>query len=318
MQRLRNIAIRCARALELVLCAVFVAGAILKARDINLFIVQISYYGVVSEKSLQTFSALGTLWVESALGIALLLGCRARGLTFAALLALLAAFTGLIAYGWAFHGLKDCGCFGPVEISPSVSIAKNVALALLAGAAWWGFAAGGRLKASWRRFLLSAATCIIAASGTAFYSHLQIEPPVEADRPFAQFVFEVEGQPFDLGKGEYLVVLLSMTCPHCMDSVPGLNELLYTPDVPPVVALCYEEKPGALDEFRDSTGAEFPMYSLGNSRVLTFFTLLGDGKEPPRIVYVRDGSALVDWFETAPTPDEVLDAITPLRPSSPQ
>lgn len=318
MQRLKNIAIRCARVLELVLCAVFVAGAVLKARDINLFIVQISYYGVVSEKSLQTFSALGTLWVESALGIALLLGCRARGLTFAALLALLAAFTGLIAYGWAFHDLRDCGCFGPIEISPPVSVAKNVALALLAGAAWWGLAAGGRLKASWRRFVLSVGMCIIAASGTVFYSYCHIEPPVEADRPFAQFVFEADEQSFDLGKGEYLVVLLSMTCPHCMDSVPALNELLYTPDIPPVVALCYEEKPGALSEFRDSTGAEFPLYSLGEKRVLTFFTLLGDGKEPPRIVYVRDGRALVDWFETAPTPDEALDAITRLRASNPQ
>ena len=72
--------------------------------------------------------------------MALLFGWRFRAVLYGAVLALLGVFTGLILYGWMFKNLKDCGCFGPIEISPGMSILKNAVLALMCMAAWlfWG------------------------------------------------------------------------------------------------------------------------------------------------------------------------------------
>jgi hypothetical protein len=292
---------------------VFLAGAILKAMNINLFTVQISYYGVLAQPAWTSAAALGTLGLETGLGVALVLGVRLRGVTFAAVLALLAVFTGLIAYGWAFHNLKDCGCFGPIEISPGVSIAKNVVLAALAALAWWCSMQIGVRPLRWMIGTGKLLLVLGCAVGMAAYSYLHLESVAPTERPFAQFVFDIDGVPYDLGVGEYMVVMLSMTCEDCMASVPALNDLSLMPDLPPLVALCYEVHEGAMEEFRQTTDPLFPMYSLGD-RVRLFFSLVGgEPPEPPRLNYVRDGERIVFWDLTIPSVDEVFAALEPYR-----
>jgi hypothetical protein len=294
------------RPAEVILGGVFLVGALLKALDVNRFAVQITYYGVVARPDLVSLVALGTPGVETFLGMALLLRLRLRGMTFAAVLGLLAVFTGLIAYGWAFHGLKDCGCFGPIEMSPEVSIAKNVLLGVLAAIGWSGYWKNPLKPANVKVFCVQGMACAVLACAVALYSLAHLEKVKESERPFAQFVFEVDGVPYDLGKGEYFVAMLSMTCEHCMASVPALNDLTNTPGFPPVVALCYEEKPGALEDFQAQTSPIFPLYSLGD-RLRTFFSFVG--QEPPRFYLVRDGNPVAHWDETVPEVQDVL-AIT--------
>ena len=293
---------------------VFLAGAVLKAVDINLFVVQISHYGVVEKQALLALSALATLWVETALGTALVLRLRLKGLTFAALIVLLLVFAGLIAYGWAFHDLDDCGCFGPIEMSPRVSIAKNVVLIILGILAWCGSRRRPKPSAPkrvWPVRLAKALVCAVAASCLTCYgySHLEavVDPGDEGARPFAQFVFEIDGMEWDLGVGEYFVVMLNTTCEHCMESVEQLNELALIPEFPPIVGLCFEEEEGELADFREMTAPEFPLYSLGD-RVRVFYSLVGEA--PPRFIYARDGRQIVFWDETLPDPDVLLDAFS--------
>jgi hypothetical protein len=228
-------------------------------------------------------------------------------LTFAAVLGLLAVFTGLIAYGWAFHGLKDCGCFGPIEMSPEVSIGKNVLLGILAVIGWSGYRKNPLKPVNVKVFCAQGMACVLLACGMVLYSFAQLEKVKEKERPFAQFIFEVDGIPYDLGKGEYFVAMLSMTCEHCMASVPALNDLTNTPGFPPIVALCYEEKPGSLEDFRAQTSPVFPLYSLGG-RERTFRSF---AQEPPRFYLVRDGDPVAYWDETVPEPQEVLKITTP-------
>ncbi|MDQ1257465.1 MAG: hypothetical protein QG656_2070 [Candidatus Hydrogenedentes bacterium] len=311
---------RLSRAAEIALGAVFLAGAVLKALDINLVTVQIRAYGLFSDPTLLACAALGTLLIETGLGIALVSGLRLRGGTFAALVALLAVFTGLIAYGWIYNDLADCGCFGPIEMSPRVSIAKNVILLLIAAVAWHG--ASKHSARPWiKAFVATVAALALAGYAYAHLENVPIVPenPVDDTQPgpFAEFVFDADGIHYDLGKGEFFIVMLNTTCEHCMASVESVNELSLAADFPQVVGICYEEEPGLLDTFRDMTAPIFPLYSLGD-RIRLFFSLVGE--VPPRFILARDGEQIAYWDETAPTAEQVQQARdglwTPPEPES--
>ncbi len=307
----KKLATHAARYAELTLGVVFLAGAVLKALDIDLFTMQIRSYGLFDDPLWLARAALGTLTAETALGTAFVLGLRLRGWTCAAVTALLVVFTGLIAYGWAFHHLEDCGCFGPIEISPGISIGKNAALLFLTAVAWLGLRKQ-ETAASLRKSvgLVQTCVCVGLAGALVLYGYLHIEPvvePTEENRPFAQFAFDIDKTAFDLGTGEYLVVMLNTTCEHCMESVESLNKLVSLPDFPPIVGLCFEEEPGMLEEFCEITAPLFPIYSLGD-RIRTFFSLVGEA--PPRFIYVRNGIQIAYWDEKAPDPNLVFLART--------
>ncbi len=293
------------RPAEILLGAVFVTGALLKAADVNLFVVQITHYGVLSDPGFVSAAALGTLWVEIWLGCALVLGARLLGMVHAAVLALLVVFTGLIGYAWAFHGIQDCGCFGPIEMSPGVSIGKNAVLILLCLFAWRGCWRSPQLSASRRSVLIRYGISVVAACGVASYAYAHLEAAPKKDGAFSEFVFEVDGEKYDLGIGEYFVPVLSMTCDHCMASVEKINALMETPGFPQVAALCYEEAEGGLADFEARTGPGFPLHSLGSS-IRTFFNLIGQA--PPRFYLIRDGQPVKFWDETVPSAEEVSAA----------
>ncbi len=297
------------RSTEFVLGCVFLTGAVLKATDINLFTVQILYYRVFEAPDLLAASALGALFIETGLGMALVLRVWCRGLTLVAVAALLTVFTVLIIYGWSFHDLEDCGCFGPIEMSPPVSIAKN--LVLLGLAAFAGYLlAPLRVEKPFSKLTSTAKvfTCLLIAGVITAYAYTQLEPVNETEKrggPFSQFVFEAGGRKWDLGDGEYLVVMLSAGCEHCMEVIQPLNDWTTVPGFLPIVGLCYEEEPGSLEEFRAFTEPEFPLYSVGD-RIRTFFSLVGD--VPPRFIYVVDGRQAAYWDYDLPPIQDVIDA----------
>ena len=303
-----------ARAAELALGVVFLAGAILKARDINLFAVQIDHYGVVPHKSWLPLIALAVLALESGLGCALLLGLRLRKLVLSGVGGLILLFSGLITYAWVFHGLKDCGCFGPLEMSPGVSLLKNLVLAALVAIS---FVLRLPLDSTRRSALVKLTFSLLLALGLAGYAHTKLQVAaipatiVPADSDAAERLFtplkltDENGQEFDLGKGDYLVAVMSMTCEDCQASVPTVNELQSNLNIP-LVALCFEEHEGALREFREKTQAVFPLLSIGD-QILLFNNLIGD--EPPRFHAIHDGKSLKYWDMTPPTAQEVADAL---------
>ena len=306
---MRQLLPKLARPLELVLAAIFAAGVALKALDINRFAVQISGYGVLSSTSLLAPAAVTVLGIEAAVAVLLLLGPSARSLLYLFVQGLLVAFSALIVYGWAFQDLGDCGCFGPLEMSPGLSIAKNLIMSCLAAAAWWGFR--GHVPAPDARTdtAKKGAVAFVVALGLAIGISTTLDRAQSSTpTPFAQFAFTTDKGRFALGSGEYLVALLSTGCEHCKAEVPALNALASYPGLPPLVALCYEELDGQLDEFRAFTLPEFPLHSLG-SQTLLFFDLLGDAPQPPRLVLVRNGAAVTSWNSEMPEGATVADAI---------
>ncbi len=322
-----------ARVCELVIGLFFVVGAVPKAADINRFSVQMSAYHVITDKAYLPWFALATLFAEMSLGVALLLGLRLKGVTVLCLQLMLAVFTGLILYAWLVHGLEDCGCFPLIKMTPPVSIAKNVALFALGCVVWRVLVRKPKTDdlerelsgettektASWRGPALRFVLAFAAAAAAVGYAALRVEhiataAPAgtakgeKAGIDFSQFVFVTDMGSFDLGKGTYLVPILSMTCEECMGKVPLLNDLMSQPGLPPMVALCYEDKPGDLDDFRGKTQPMFPLHALGDQPLL-YFNLRGE--DPFRLTLVRDGHVLAHWDGKVPPAQEVTGALKP-------
>jgi len=332
------------RSAEILLGVLFIAAAVLKALDMDAFFVQVRLYGVVHEPSLVRLAAWTSLTVESVLGIGLLTGIRLRGLTAVLTGVMLIGFTALIAYAWKYKGLSDCGCFGKyVQMSPGVSIAKNVVMLALAVVAGIGARRMETPSEAPNRFLrppksvqaVLAVACAILVGGTARWAQ---ETPAKvvttpATRPtanvnaapFAQFQLEFEGRKYDLGKGDYIVAMLSASCDHCKAAVPALNAYTINPELPTLVALVHsdagkpDEDKKELTSFRDETRPEFPtvlMYpDLTNDKLL-FYGFVGNA--PPRFYVIRDGKELQHWDDlTPPSAEAIMDAMNAAAATKP-
>lgn len=300
---------KAARPLEVLLGIIFLLGAFMKAIDLNLFAVQIEAYHVLSQKAYLPVAALSTLAVELLLAAALLIGVRLRLLTYALYELLLVLFTGLILYGWIFHGLEDCGCFGALEMSPGVSIAKNAILAFLGAIALYGFYRESLEPPRFALVKMGVASLLSAAILLFGYYDLKkqdLDHDIEETGAYARFVIDTDLGHFNLGNGEYIVALLSMSCEHCLEETPALNDLMLMPEVPPMIALCLEENKGDMDRFRDLAQPIFPLHSLGG-QVRLFFNLIEE--DTLGVCYVRDGHQIRYWDGRVPEYDELMEVI---------
>ena len=300
-----------ARWVEIIVGAFFLVSAAAKAVDMEAFGVQISAYNVVKDASVVRGSAYVALALETLLGALLVAGIRYSGAVHLLSAGMILVYSTLVVYAWQFHGLEDCGCLGSwIVLGPVETLLKNVALVGLIGFAWIGARASGVAKEPARpgrnfsRPIAAAGmSAVLALAAYDLVTTPQVTPgaPVDEDpsRPYARFVFEADGESFDLGHGKHLVALLNATCEHCQASVPALNEIFVADGMPELVALMMGG-PAEIEEFRNSTA---PVFALHGIDTPTFMELLGS--TPPRLAYVVDGrpEQIWDWHEEMPSAD---------------
>jgi hypothetical protein len=300
--------IRFARTLEVLLGLAFILAAAFKAYDMHTFWVQIRGYGVLRNAELVWAAAYFCLCLETLVGAALVAGFRCRGWTWVLTGALLICFTALISYGWAFHDLEDCGCFGTfIEMGPAESILKNLVMLAMLVTIWQGSrhaaeVAGSRVTATTRCALFGA--CLAVVLGGAALADQRPAVVVEKAQPFAELVLNDQGSNLHLGRGEYVVAMMSTTCPHCIASVEKLNQFTATPGMPPVVCIMIGDE-NSLEDFQIQTDPQFPAVLLDNP--VAFFQLIHPSDEPPRFIAVRDGAVLKYWDIDVPSVEEVLN-----------
>lgn len=308
---------RMGRVIEVVLGIFFLATAAMKAWNLEGFGVQISAYGVVKDAGLVAVSAYVAVIIETVLGAALVGGVRLKGLTYLATAGLTVVFSGLILYGWLAKGIEDCGCFGDfVQMGPRSSLAKNGVLLGLLGLAWAGVRGVEVVGMSRRLGYRYAAFGILSVfavgvvgevrSSGADGPEIPVANGVAGEGEFARFRFEARGETVDLGKGEYLVALLSATCGHCQESVPALNALYVESDLPQLVALMMGDEDEMAD-FHALTAPEFITHPLPPLVFMEFM----DGP-PPRLVHTRDGRETTEWYwvDDAPSVEMVTQGIS--------
>jgi hypothetical protein len=305
--------VRIARTIEIIIGLFFVVAAALKAADIPAFQVQIMNYGVVENPAILAPLAVFVTALETLLGALLITSLTLRGATWLATQLVLLGFTLLIAYAWAFEGLSDCGCLGSqIKMTPPQSIAKNLIMMAALGFAVMSRAASRLRQAEPEtsppptrtklRSLITAGLCMaVLITGLVFYKpKAEATGPVDANRPFAQFQLTVYDEPWDLGKDEYLVALLSATCDHCKESVPFLNEAQLQENAPLLIGLMW----GSDEEIAEFEAETIPEFPLNPIDPVTFRQLVDSA--PPRLSVVRDGVEVHAWEEEMPDMDTLV------------
>lgn len=303
------------RCFEIALGLLFLTSAILKIMDINRFCVQIYAYGVISQKETLPWIATITILIEISLGLLFLLSFPYRRLILAMNVLLLLTFTSLIVYAWIFNNLKDCGCFGKIEMGPLESVIKNIILLIISIACFLGvkpIEENLKKKKIYIKFYFPLTLLIILTSFFC-YQQLQSEQIVKENiednnlSPYSKMKIEIDGNVYDLGQGEYLIALLSFGCDHCIEESTKINDYMLISGIPKIIALCLEESSEEKEEFINKAQPLFPIYSIGN-RVRLFLSLVG--KEPPRLVYLRQGKIIKYWDYDLPTSEEIIEVTT--------
>lgn len=309
-----------ARWTEIAIGVFFLVSAAAKAVDMDAFGVQISAYNVVKDADLVRATAWAAWGLESFMGIVLTCGIPTRGRAHLISAVMVAGYSLLIAYAWIFHGLTDCGCLGSwVTMGPAESLLKNAVLIGALGFAW-NFAR--RIppidppEPAGRRRRIVASLLTVAMLGIPSIGTVMREPaheptvqlPKDGSKPYAQFVFEADGQPYDLGSGEHLVAFLNATCEHCKASVPGLNALMEMPGLPPLVALMM----GSEEQLTDFQQQTQPLFSAHLIPPLLFMEFIGT--VPPRLSHIREGVGVRHWDWEDEVPEgEILMHFNPPR-----
>ena len=322
---------RIARFFELLVGLVFLVGAAMKAVNIPGFAAGIRSYHVFYDPGTLHTLAIVTVAIETLLGAALIAGIRLRGAVHAIGIALLAFFSGMIAYAWGAYGLEDCGCFGDyIKMGPAVSIAKNIVMFAMLIVPWfvsrkheeptrWPFT-----KTSAGLAAIAASVAIVVCTATFGARGSETTPIAENDSmspalntpdtptgDFAGIQVTDGGQSLDLSSGTYLVAIMSATCEHCKASIGPLNELIAEPATPQIVGLMMGEE-SDLDQFRAETTPMFPTQRVDT---MLWLKLLGDAPFPPRFVLVKDGAPVEHWDQEVPPADAFVARSTSAAPT---
>lgn len=304
------------RLFEIVLGILFITSAILKIIEINRFCVQIYAYGVITQKEILPWIATITILIEISLGFLFLLSFPYKKFTLGINFLILSAFTSLIIYAWIFNDLKNCGCFGKIEMGPAESVIKNIFLIIISILCFLGVKPLGNEKKNKNIYFVKFyLPLIFLLAITSFFciQQLRSEQPITENvetndtNTYSNMKIEIDDISYNLGEGEYLIVLISFACDHCVEEAPKINEYMLINGLPKIIALCLEESPKEKEEFINKVQPIFPMYSLGD-KARFFLSLIG--KEPPRLVYLKQGKVIKYWDYNLPTPEEIITEIT--------
>lgn len=294
--------------IERIVGVFLLVSAGLKALDLGAFELQIGYYGIIEDPGAIAAAARAVVGVEAILGALLLAGARLAGAVIAATLILLLGFSSLVVYGWAFQELDECGCFGAyVEMTPAVTLSKNVILMGALGFAGWSGRrarlAGNALAAGFAKPAAAAAgLALLAVAAAGFHDpHAGVGG---AERPFAGVTYATEAGEEDLGEGTHFIAFYSATCEHCMAEAPELNDLvLDAPDMPAAAAFIYGEE-DEIDIFEMITMPLFPLQSVEAP-----FFARHVGTAPPRYYLIHEGRPLESWEDSLPGWDAIEAAL---------
>ncbi len=209
----------------------FCLSGIGKAIDITEFEKIFSQYGLPNI----AFTIPILTWVEVALGLFLIFRIRLRETAFTTLI-VLTSITLIFMYGYLFHEVEDCGCFGAFSVLNSSSIAtliRNAVLAILLIIIFKNshkipsepFLSSTRLIKI--AFILTVMSCVIYLSGyTAHYKFRFHHPKEYTENYVGKPVYKTPLKELITTSKDstYFVFIFSYGCPHCYNSIENLKE----------------------------------------------------------------------------------------------
>jgi hypothetical protein len=281
---------------------ILLIAGLLKGTDMELFIRQIRYYGIISHYILLTISAWGLIVVECTLGAALLIFYRPR-LTVPITAILLVMFLGVNSWAWLTDATKECGCFGAwLKRTPGEGVLEGLIMLASLVPAWvWH-------KRFQRPPTKTKAVAVVIACLMGLVLPVAFGFPISKINKFQSKTdetelghLEIQGlKNVDLSRGDYLVILMDTDCEHCREAVPELNNLAEGKDIPTLIALTPNEdgkRKRFIEEFQ-------PVFPIGQISEDDFWRLLGEG-DIPRIILLHDRRVQRIWDGKVPDEAEI-------------
>jgi uncharacterized membrane protein YphA (DoxX/SURF4 family) len=297
---------RIGRIATIALGVVFILAGTLKVADPWSFLGSLPAYGIPS--ALRLPITLGMPTIEVVLGVMLLVGWRTRIAALASA-AVLAAFAGVIAYGYGMGTLQECGCFGPMlKRTPPEALAQDGAFIVLAvlGMMW-----APATKLDMTRFrvgtLATVAVISVAMIGGTLYSDTaslderiaSAEPILGSDVPTLDSL--------NLRNRDVFLYLFHPDCPHCVRNGPAMARIAQDPDLPEIIGITHSVDPGEVRAYLNHAGADIKAYEFN---IASFVQITGDGAVP-QLVYLKHGRRERVWKGDLPSTVElrrVVDA----------
>ena len=260
--------------------------------------------------------------MEASIGLALVLNWRPR-VVFPAAATLLALFLSMLVVTWWNGYDEPCRCFGSlIERRPGEAMIEDAILlaALILG--WWtqkrmavftGNGSGNtRIKGVF--VLLVGLTLGLTVGGRYLPEAHRIE---ESDLREGVAVGDIrlaekglskeDGQAVDLAVGDHLLLILTMSCLHCQESVPLMNALSKSEDLPSLVGVTDAAQNSS--EYLDFKRAFRPAFPILTARRRDFLRLAWKHAFP-RLGWVRQGRIEKVWeSHELPTAQEITSAI---------
>lgn len=283
----------------------FIFSGLLKLYPIEPFEFNFVHIGVANW-TFAPFFARGIIAVELILGLALVFNPHKRSTIFGGL-ALLSLFTVYLFIALLTEGNQDnCGCFGTyLQMSTTTSIIKNIAiigslLLLLKKARSWQWP---------HRWIVTVA---IIASGIAtpfILNPVKLDAavhsasdqlPVRAPLEYLPDM-DFNGKTVDLEKGEKLLAMFSLDCPHCKHLAMKLSIISKQADIPGVYVIFIGDEQ-KLDGFLTKTNMPFP-YKIFNDK--HYFRI--SGPKLPALLYLKNGMVHHYWTGEDVPPSEILN-----------
>ncbi|MEA1949474.1 MAG: hypothetical protein U9N83_19520 [Thermodesulfobacteriota bacterium] len=294
------------RATAGIIGVVFISAGIIKGLDIELFIRQIKYYGIIDHRILLVACAWSLISLEFALGLALMVYYRPK-IILAVTGALMILFILVTARAWMAGTLEDCGCFGTLlKRSPGTAIIEDF---LLLGGVCLAWAAYQQNSNPERRlkWVIPAIGCVVGliiplASGFSLFglSNAHVE---NNDLDLTNIQVLAPGS-IDLRNGTHLIVIMSTGCAHCQDAVAELNCMVEDNELFDVVSLCAD-----CEEDRNRFVEEFkPVYPVAQIEEDDFWKLIGQG-EVPRFILVQNSKIQKVWDENVPDWETIMKVL---------
>jgi uncharacterized membrane protein YphA (DoxX/SURF4 family)/thiol-disulfide isomerase/thioredoxin len=279
---------------------ILLAAGIMKATDMELFVRQITGYGIISRPMLASFGAWGMIGLQFTLGVGLLLFYRPKyAFPVATLLWLI--LLGATSWAWITGATDDCGCYGSwLKSTPREATFENLVLLLLTILAWTGHRRARAVSTSTKRWAVAAACIIGLVMPLVFGFSISATTQSESGLDIGKLkVLGVE-EHVDLKQGDYLLVLMGTDCAHCKELLPEIDMLAEEQDIPRLIALTKDDE-SKRKRFVDQYMPVFPVGQIGDKE---FWRLLGAGKMP-RLMLVQDGRVQKIWDQTVPEKDTI-------------
>lgn len=295
----------------------------------DVFAVQVSYYGIVRIPWVVTCVANAVVVFEVALGAQLLSFRQGEKKLAWATIGVLVVFSFLIAYAWIFGNLADCGCFGEyLKMTPAMSLGKNILLAALCLSALvqrpslgtrglaeiaYGqpppFRKSATAKCFFRSMLLiimitiAMLASVASSRKTGAQSSIAKSEYSSTANLLYSYTFEYNGRALSLAKGVYLLAMLSESCEGCAKIAKSLNAYASNTDLPPIVCFVMGDAQ-TLARFKQTHSTNFPTKALPPLEFLQYI-----GTAPPRFILLKDGVEVNYWDEKLPDELTVIEAV---------